>query len=207
MELLYKILLYIHIITGGLALIGGSIAMLSKKGKSTHRTSGKVFFYSMLLVCFSAISISILKNIPFLLMIGIFALFQNYFGFRAIINKSLNYKNIDKAMLLIACINSIFMLISFMPVLMVFGGISVMLCIGQIKLYVATLKKQEVSKKLWLRQHIGMMMGAYIATLTAFLVVNVKSFQPGWLIWLAPTILLVPLMMFWTKKYTGNSFK
>lgn len=158
----------------------------------------------MLLVCFSYISISNLINILFLLIICIFALFQNYIGFRAIKNKSLIYANSDKAMLLIACINSIFMLISFMPVLMVFGGISVMLCIGQIKLYVATIKKQEVSKKLWLRQHIGMMMGAYIATLTAFLVVNVNNFKHAWLLWLAPTVILFPLMMYWTKKYVGN---
>lgn len=116
MELLYKILLYTHIITGGLALLCGSIAMLSKKGQKTHRISGKIFFNSMLLVCFSAISISILKEIPFLLMIGIFALFQNYFGFRAIKNKSLIYENSDKAMLLAGFINSVFMLISLMPV-------------------------------------------------------------------------------------------
>lgn len=90
---------------------------------------------------------------------------------------------------------------------MVFGGISAILCIGQIKLFVATIKKQEVSKTLWLRQHIGMMMGTYIATITAFIVVNVNDFKPAWLLWLAPTAILVPLMIYWTKKYAGNSFK
>jgi hypothetical protein len=201
MNVVYNILLYTHIISGGLALISGSIAMLTKKGQKVHRSSGKIFFYSMLVVCFSAIGISIIKALSFLLMIGIFALFQNYFGFRAIKNKQLVYENIDKAMLITASINSIFMLISLVPVLMIFGAISAFLCVGQIKLFVVTLKKQEVSKTLWLRQHIGMMMGAYIATLTAFLVVNVKNFQPGWLIWLAPTAVLVPLMIYWTRKY------
>jgi uncharacterized membrane protein len=201
MDIFYKTLLYTHIISGGIALVCGSIAMLTKKGQKAHRTSGKIFFYSMLLVCFSAIGIAIFKDLSFLLMVGIFALFQNYFGLRAIKNKQLRYDTIDIVMLLTACINSIFMLISIKPVLMVFGIISAFLCFGQIKIYVATLKKTEIPKSLWLRQHIGMMMGAYIATLTAFLVVNVKNVEPGWLIWLAPTAILVPLMLYWTKKY------
>ncbi len=204
MDIIYNILLYTHIISGGLALVSGSIAMITKKGQKAHRIAGKIFFYSMLLICFSAINISIIKSLSFLLMIGIFALFQNYFGFRAIKNKLLVYNNIDKAMLIAASINSIFMLISLVPVLMVFGGISAFLCIGQIKLFVTTLKKQEVSKTLWLQQHIGMMVGAYIATITAFLVVNVKNFQPVWLIWLAPTAILVPLIIYWTRKYVKS---
>lgn len=196
MDIFYKILLYTHIISGGIALMCGSIAMLTQKGQKTHRASGKIFFYSMLLVCFTAIGIAIFKNLSFLLMVGIFALFQNYFGFRAIKNKQLSYNVIDMVVLITACINSIFMLISLKTVLMVFGLISTFLCIGQIKIYVATLKKTEIPKLLWLRQHIGMMMGSYIATLTAFLVVNVKNVQPGWLIWLTPTAILVPLMMY-----------
>lgn len=89
MDIIYKILLYTHIISGGLALVSGSIAMITKKGQKAHRIAGKIFFYSMLLICFSAINISIIKSLSFLLMIGIFALFQNYFGFRSIKNKLL----------------------------------------------------------------------------------------------------------------------
>lgn len=54
-------------------------------------------------------------------------------------------------MFLAGCINSVFMLISLKPVLMIFRGIPAILCIGQIKLFVATIKNQEVSKTLWLR--------------------------------------------------------
>lgn len=204
MDIVCKILLYTHIISGGIALVCGSITLITKKGQKAHRTFGKIFFYSMLLVCFSAIGIAVFKNLSFLLMVGVFALFQNYFGLKAIKNKELRYNTIDIVMLLTACINSIFMFISMKPVLIVFGIISAFLCFGQIKIYVATLKKREIPKLLWLRQHIGMMMGAYIATLTAFLVVNIKNVVPGWLIWLIPTTIFIPLMLYWTKKFIKN---
>ena len=42
-------------------------------------------------------------------------------------------------------------------------------------------------------------MGATIAVVTAFLVVNVR-FEPGWIIWLGPTVVLTPLIFVWAKR-------
>jgi hypothetical protein len=43
------------------------------------------------------------------------------------------------------------------------------------------------------------MMGATIAVITAFLVVNVR-FDPGWVVWLAPTVVLTPLIIVWSRR-------
>lgn len=44
-------ILYMHIIGGGLGLLSGLVASLSKKGSLIHRNSGKIFLVSML-VCY-----------------------------------------------------------------------------------------------------------------------------------------------------------
>lgn len=58
----------------------------------------------------------------------------------------------------------------------------------------------------WLIIHIQRMIGAYIAALTAFLVVNNKIL-PGYIAWLLPTVILLPLIIIWTKKYTVKRAK
>jgi hypothetical protein len=49
-----------------------------------------------------------------------------------------------------------------------------------------------------LLNHTSRMMGATIAVLTAFLVVNVR-FDPGWAAWLAPTAVLRPMNFAWAR--------
>jgi hypothetical protein len=53
----------------------------------------------------------------------------------------------------------------------------------------------------WLLFHLQRMMGAYIASLTAFAVVNAPD-NIGAFIWVLPAALLVPLIIKWTKKYS-----
>lgn len=200
--MLYKISLGLHIASGILSLVSGLIAILSKKGLKVHRLSGMIFFISMLVVAASAIFISILKSNQFLLLIGIFAFYQDYSGFRAIRNKQLKPSWLDWFVLIVAGVNAFFMIYSMNLVLMVFGGICSYLVIGSVRIFILTVRGKEIPKLLWLSRHIGMMLGAYIATLTAFLVVNVRRFEPAWLPWLLPSMIGVPLILYWTRKYT-----
>lgn len=55
-------LLPIHIATGGLAIVLGTIALSVKKGGTTHRRSGMLFVYAMLVMGVSASILSILKG-------------------------------------------------------------------------------------------------------------------------------------------------
>jgi len=207
MDVIYQLALYTHIISGGVALVSGTVAMATKKGSKNHKLAGKFFYYSMWLVIILALYISIIKGQSFLLHVAIFAFFQNYNGFRAIKNKTLKPHVFDWFILIVAGINAAFMLYSEQPVLIAFGCISVLLFFSQIKTYISVLKGKELSKLLWLNQHIGMMIGSYIATITAFLVVNAgvlftsSSMTTHIILWLSPTIILVPLIIYWQNKY------
>jgi uncharacterized membrane protein len=200
MNIIIQIALITHIASGSVSLLAGLIAILSPKGNKIHRTAGKIFFYSMLLVSASAITISLLKGGSFLLMIGIFAFFLNYSGYRSVKNKEFNNTSLDWFVLAVAACNSITMLLSFNIILVVFGGLSTFLVIGDLRIFIQKMRNRPVNRQQWIIRHIGMMLGAYIATSTAFLVVNVTNFQPAWLPWLMPTFLGVPLILYWIRK-------
>lgn len=202
MEILIKIALIIHIATGFTALLTGIIAILSKKGRKAHRISGLIFFYCMLGVAVSAIFISVVKDNLFLLLIGIFSLYQNLSGYRAIKNKSLKPIFIDWTILIIGAVNSFFMIYSLNTILIVFGAINCFMVCNDIRIYRKTLNGDEIPKNQWLIKHLGMMIGTYIATFTAFLVVNIHNFEPNWVIWLLPTFIGTPLIAYWRRKLT-----
>lgn len=210
METSYKILLCLHIASGFLALLCGTLSVIFKKGGKWHRLFGKIFFYSMLGVCITSVYISLIKDNRFLLFVGIFSFYLNYFGFRAIKDKSLRPGFFDWTVLLIASVNGFFMVYSMNVILMVFGGICFYAIFQNIKTGIMTLQNKPLPQLQWLRRHIGMMMGAFIATATAFLVVNLGSLPkafPAWLGWLSPTFILVPLIFYYSKKYVGKPKK
>lgn len=196
-------IIYLHAMSGITALTAGTVAMISSKGNRLHRIAGRIFYFAMMLVCVTGIAVSFIKSTWFLLMLGIFSGFQAYCGYRAIQNKSLRYSNLDKIVLVINWINTIILMATMKLVLIVFGIISLLLSVGQTQLWISAAKQKTMPPKLWLRQHIGMMTGAYIAAFTAFLVVNITFVQPAWVLWLAPTAIFVPLLIYWTRKWTN----
>jgi uncharacterized membrane protein len=200
--MLYKISLVLHIIAGFSALLCGLLAILAAKGARLHRVSGLIYFMAMLLVSFSAVLISIMKSNSFLLHIGIFAFFMAYSGFRSIKNKSLNAGIWDWLVLLLGLINAVFMVFSLKMVLLVFGLLGLYLCLADFRLFLFVLWKKEIAKNQWLLRHIGMMLGCYISTFTAFLVVNVDARSYAIFTWLLPTFIGTPLIAFWIRKFT-----
>jgi hypothetical protein len=209
MEKLYSPVLVLHIVTGFLALLCGILSVSSKKGARLHRFSGTVFFWSMLGVCLSALFICLLKGNTFLLLIGGFSFYMAYTGFRAVKEKSLLPNWMDKLVMVMAAITTFFMLASMNMILMVFGVLAAWNLFQQVKSTVDLRKGKTLPEKLWLERHIGMMMGAFIATTTAFLVVNSNLFDalglPAWFWWFLPSALLVPLIFYFIKKFAPKT--
>lgn len=201
MEIAYKFYLGIHILSGFTALVTGFIAIVAQKGKKLHKITGLTFFISMVVVCVSAILISLMKDNRFLLHIGIFSFYLVYSGYRSVKNKSLNPSTMDWVMLLTAFVNCLAMLLSEQLVLIVFSVLGTSLAAQDAKLFYNIIKQKEILKNQWLLRHISTMLGGYIATFTAFIVVNVSLESLPWLPWLLPTIIGTPLIAFWTKKY------
>jgi hypothetical protein len=204
MKLFLSIALVVHIVSGFLALGLGLLALLAPKGQRVHRLSGRTFFYLMLSVVVTAVAISTVKLNLFLLLIAGFAFYQNVQGYRSVKNKMLRPMWIDWSVTAVGLITAIAMIATLNIVLLIFGGISLYLVTLDLVAYSTVLRGKQVSKLAWLSRHIGMMMGAYIATVTAFVVVNVQHFEPAWLPWLLPTMVGVPLMRWWDWKYTKS---
>jgi hypothetical protein len=202
METAYPYALALHVLSGYLALSSGLVAMTVKKGRRAHRVAGRVFFYAMIGVSATALYIALLKNNRFLLHIGIFSFYMAYSGWRVLRKRDHRPSVFDALLVALAGLNGAFMLMTLNIVLSVFGVISVILVVGDVRLFYSAVKGKTIPRYAWLTKHIGMMIGAFIATFTAFLVVNVDGVQPAWALWLAPTALFMPVMAYHQRRVT-----
>ncbi|MBK9149994.1 MAG: hypothetical protein IPM26_03020 [Saprospiraceae bacterium] len=198
-----QLVLLCHIISGASALLTGTINIVRKKGGRLHSQVGMIFFWSMILTSVFAIMLATLRPNPFLLLIGIFSLYLTVSGQRMIRYQEYQSKLSQKILhgvsalaatgLIIYSIYLLMNLKSFGLVPLTFGLIMLTLIRQEI-----LLKNISFAKRVKL--HIGRITGAYIAALTAFLVVN-NTFLPGWLAWMLPTAIIVPLILRWSKLY------
>ncbi len=220
MTSLFTIFLAIHVVTGATALITGTYVMIVKKGDAMHKRIGKLFAISILITGFSSFVLSILHPSKFLFSVGIFTIFMAATGWRYLYLKDI--ANGQKPLLLDWILTGLMFIFALVFVFMgiqtlldgnffglisaLFGWRGVVMAKGDYKIY----KGNITVKNYWLTKHIQRMAGAYIATVTAFIVVNVYfgaiSNEPwinyvGPLTWLLPAACLVPVIVKWTRKY------
>lgn len=210
METIFTILLIIHIIAGSIGLLTGTINIIKKKGDKAHKSVGKFFFYSMLINGFAGLIMSLIHRNDFLLIVAVFSIYMVATGQRFLSLKQLHKEQKPKTidwiltytMLVFAFLfityGSYLLInkVNFGIVLLVFGVVSCLMAIKDIKVYKGNIKE----KNYWLLLHIQRMVGSYIAALTAFIVVN-NHFLPGIVGWLLPTVIFTPLIVKWTKQY------
>jgi uncharacterized membrane protein len=208
MAQLYSILLFLHIGTGMLCLAFGLVASVSAKGGKIHRRSGMLYTYLMGIVAVSAIVMSNLKWNPFLLSIGVFSGYLTLSGVRVLARKKEHdpVSVFDKAYTAITLGIALWMLWMSMNniVLGVFGTICLLGVIEDI--FAMRGKYRYDFRTFRIVSHLGRMLGSYIAVWTAFVVTNVPRYighvEPWWLLWLAPTIVLAPVIAYYRRKYT-----
>jgi uncharacterized membrane protein len=206
MEVLFRILLIIHIASGSIALLSGTWVLVRAKGDQNHRRNGKRFHLAMLINGFSALIMSVIHPNYLLFVIGIFSLYLAESGRRMIaqgkLSGTLMTKIISGIMMLTALIfvgDGMYKWVSgnnFGIVLIVFGTIALFLVRQDIRIF--SLSNPEYRQRV--NAHIGKMTGSFISASTAFLVVN-NTILPGVIAWLLPTFLLVPMIIYWTRKY------
>lgn len=204
---IFKALLYIHILCGTISLFLGLFILLAKKGNIRHKKIGNIYFYSMLIAALVSFPMSYLHSDYFLFIVGVFTSYMLLTGRRYLKIKEISdVKTIDWILTLTMLVFGIAFIVfgiykminnnSFGIVLLVFGGISC-LFVWRDK---NNFEGKSRYKNYWLVTHIQRMVASYIATVTAFLVVNNKIL-PDIVAWLLPTFLLVPLLVKWVIKY------
>ncbi|MGV0829018.1 hypothetical protein F0358_06830 [Empedobacter brevis] len=207
MENLVKIIIYIHAFFGGIGLISGTVVMVIKKGNAIHKKMGKVFSVGMLV---SSILSLVICAFPhhhnsFLLMIGIFTIYMILMGNRILKYKRKNYENkLDKiisgTMLLISIVMIIYGLLPLFSnhgigiLFLIFGFLGGFMSYRDFVLY----NNPENYKK-WTMNHVGKMVGAYIASVTAFLVAG-AGFGGNIYFWIVPSVIGTIYIFSWSKK-------
>lgn len=205
MEQIIRIFIYIHAFFGGIALLSGLASIIFVKGSLKHKRAGKIFSYGMVISSLISLPICWLPNHEnnFLFLIGIFTIYLVISGNRVLLFKNKEEANYtDKLVASLMFMASLFM-ISFgtyfllknnsVGILYLLFGLTALLnSIRDFKFF------KNIEKTKILSFHIGKMVGAYIASVTAFLVAALKF--EGLLYWILPTIIGTIFIVYWTKK-------
>ncbi|TAE56862.1 MAG: hypothetical protein EAZ89_04330 [Bacteroidetes bacterium] len=203
----FTLLLTIHIVCGSASLLLGLLILLLKKGDKRHKLLGKIYFSCMLSAALVALPMCFLHPNYFLFIIGIFTTYMLLTG-----KRYLKKKKISDVTYVDWLLTGTMLL--FGIAFIVFGGIKIIQSnyfgivfllfgsIGILFVYQDTQNFRGGSTYVnyWLTTHIQRMSASYIATVTAFLVVN-NRILPGVIAWLLPTVLITPLIVIWTRKH------
>lgn len=201
MEQLFFLIRIVHVVAGATALLTGLFAMLTVKGGKAHRLNGKLYFWSMAVIFVSSIYMAIFKSMIFFVLIAFFSFQAAFNGYRILYLKNLHkgqkaelpdYIGIVVGML--AAVSMLYLgIVNALKnnqagiILLVFGAFYALGVWNEIRKF----QKPPTQKMHWKYKHIGQMGGAYIATMTAFLVNNAYlfSFVPPLILWLSPTLI------------------
>jgi hypothetical protein len=218
MPSMLKLTLALHVAAGITALVSMWIPMFAKKGAYLHRRAGKVFVGAMATVSVTALTLAgarfLFDPSPeaqraglFLLFVGILTGASVSTGVRVLRTKrrvgpNLHWWDIGLAALLTVASVAMMIygfatgatLLAAFPVIgLVNGG-------GQLAYWLRTPR----SPMHWWFEHMSSMLGACIAAITAFLVVNAQRWGLdtfSMVLWLAPSIVSVPAIAIWTNYY------
>lgn len=212
MEYLFNSFLIIHIICSTIGLLSGTMSMVLKKGNNFHRKIGQVYYFTMLIGGLSSMVLSAIHRNVFLFLLGIFTVYLIITG-----KRYLSFKNADHKCNKFDWLHSIamFLVAGTLVILGIYRSIDrnefgvIFIFFGLLGLrfsstdYTYFRGKSKVIN-FWLTVHLQRFIGSYIAALTAFLVVNAKYIPktiPFWVVWLLPSIILIPVILRWTRKY------
>ena len=198
-------LLALHIVAGSLALVSAGAALAVKKGGRSHKRVGSTFFYSMVVIFLTAVTMAVLTSNTFLFLVALFSFYLAFSGWRFARNRSGEPQWLDWLAVIIMVSSGLLMgflafkdypqFTSTSVTLSVFGFIAIVLGLADTKSH----RDRAATGKVRIAKHLTNMLGGTIAVVTAVLVVNV-SMTPPWLGWILPTILMLPVIIWWRRK-------
>ncbi|MDP4551607.1 DUF2306 domain-containing protein [Alkalihalobacillus macyae] len=222
---MFNLFLIIHITAGFSALLTFWLPLVLKKGGKWHIRVGWFFVVMMGIVSITAVGMAFIRifiqpdTSPerfsfsiFLLFIAVLSASTAYYGLRVLRfkRKSDRHRHLGdlafSSLLFLSGLScSIYgfssgnTLISFFPFLGIFLGL------GQLAYW---LRPMPVRNS-WLLEHIQGMIACSISTVTAFTVFGAPRLLGGGFrsiyLWILPTIVLVPLIFYFSRKYRGQA--
>src|SRR5213594_3402463 len=199
MESIIAAIRLVHVAAGTLALVVAPIPMLTAKGGGTHRRWGQVYFWAMAVVALTAV------------ILAVFSFYSAFYGYRALFRKRpregqgalpldwtaavvMLAASAGMAILGIVRPSPAWERVGVVPV--VFGVFGIILA----GLDFWRFGWPPADRNAWWFAHMQGMLGSYIATVTAFSVVNF-TFLPTTVRWLWPIVVGTPLITAWITYY------
>jgi len=219
MQNLSLVIKIIHISAGAMALISGLFAILFRKRVNIHKPIGRIYFWSMTVIFTSAIYMAFVKFNVFLFCVAFFTYYACLTAYRAL---RLNRLHLDQEpdkfdWIIEAFFGSMHLAFVCFALYQLYKG---QLALGIVSLVfgilglqgnystIQRLKKRLAFKNYWLLAHISGMLGSYIGAITAFTVNNYERIPlPPVVLWLGPTVLIVPFIVYETKQQAKKAGK
>ena len=212
MEQTITFFIYLHAFLGGLGLITGIGSIIVKKGSSLHKKFGKLFSIGMIGSSVISMPIAMMPNHEnlFLLLIGLFTVYLVLIGNRAlafkikteadVVDKVISGSMLFFSILMLGIGLYTFLNTNTMGILYVFfGGFGLLLTLKDFQFY----RNPQKTKNAWLISHIGKMIGALIASFTAFIIAGLHI---GNLVaWTLPTVLGTIYIIYWKRKVSPKA--
>ena len=189
-------------------LTAAVVATLTKTLDLAHKWhiySGTVFFWAMLVVFLTALPLAVIRPNTFLFLIAFLSFYFALAGWRYATNRRGVARPVDwisASVMAIAALGMIMFGVFMLSrsningiTMVALGGIGAGLTIVDLR----TLRRGGAKGPERIAQHLTMMLAGAIATITAFVVTNVRV-QPAFIVWLAPTVVITPIIIVWSRR-------
>ncbi len=199
LDQMIRLVLWLHIGAGFIAFFVAPVALASRKGGTTHRKWGKIYFWAMTGSVLSSLLVAAYRPNVFLFLIGIFSFYLAFTGYRALRRKrpldGQGATTLDWAVASLTLAASLYMIaqgsinlstfgLRLNPVLILFGCLGVLAAGNDLYKFV----RPSSNNNAWYFDHMSGMVASYIAAVSAFSVVNF-TFLPPLVRWLWPTVI------------------
>jgi hypothetical protein len=201
----------VHIAGGTIALLVAPGAMLTVKGGRWHVRWGRMYVWAMGVVAATALVLATVRPNLFLALVAVFSFYLAFIGQRTMARRRLapgqRAAALDWGGAVVAGSSAVGLMLyalvpreagrpGLWPVALGFGLLGLLLAAREF----VSFKRVAADPRAWWYRHMGNMVGAYIATVSAFSVVNF-TFLPPMVRWLWPTAVGVPLIFIWIRSY------
>ncbi len=216
-----RFVLLLHVAAGSVALVTAALSIVTAKGQPLHRKVGTVYVFAMVVVSLTAWIVAVARPNPFLFLIASFSGALTLIGWRIATHRTGAVDRIDRGAAAFATVTGILMILygAWMVLggaqigiaLAVFGVISVQSGVQSL----GDLASGGLRGRVRIARHLQRMLGATIATTTAVLVQQVAPRLESIgapepllvLAWLAPTIILTPLIVVQSRRTLTGTLK
>lgn len=208
-ETILGVTLGVHVAAGIVALTAGCAALVTSKGGPRHVRAGRGYAVAMAVVVTTAIPLSLVDANYFLFTIAVFSGYLVFAGFRVLARKGpepdggepvdwiahLTMVGFGLAMVGLGG-RDLLAGDELGSALVVFGGIGLVLAVREVH----SVRRPADDPWEWFYRHIVFMGGAYIATVTAAVTVNL-TMLPSVVRWVGPTVVGTPVLVLTVFRY------